>query len=108
MRALLPLAALVVALSLPGLAPAHQGHGDPAPWAACEGVQTGEACSFRPASGDLHRGTCQTIGGHPVCVRNKPIIPAGSDGTPLWVLTAVGVLGGLMLLASARRWAKAS
>lgn len=57
-----------------GSAAAHEGaHGNEEMWRVCEGKQFDNSCSFQNRSGDISRGSCQSMANHLVCVRNQPI-----------------------------------
>lgn len=57
---------------------AHNGHIHEAPWHACEAKQLSNACAYKNGEGDLFKGSCQSFSGSLMCVRNQPIIKAGS------------------------------
>ena len=73
---------LLIALSamvLSTTADAHDGHVHKAPWQACETKQLSNACSYENGNGDLFRGSCQLFTGTLMCVRNQPIVKAGTE-----------------------------
>ena len=97
-------AAAVALLIAPSLeVSAHQGHSSNAAWAACEGVELGETCSFEDPAHAVYRGTCRRISGALVCVRNQPIEHPSAD-TPaeprplVWAgMGFLAIVGGVML-----------
>lgn len=57
-------------------ADAHGGHHNPVAWRACDAHPLGAQCSFLDGAHARHRGTCRSISGALLCVRNRPIEPA--------------------------------
>ena len=84
------LARLCLALSilLGGYCVAHEGHGSPQPWVACEQKKKHEACAFSNSRGDIYKGTCKSFSGELMCVRNQPIEYA-EDRTELGVSSSL-------------------
>lgn len=72
------LAAMLVA---PKLGHAHEGHGDRAPWDACDEHELGATCAWDGAHHDRYIGTCREVSETLVCVRNKPIVPAQTSAS---------------------------
>jgi len=54
------------------LARAHGGHFSEAPWHACDGLTQGSLCTYEDET-TRSRGTCQSISGALLCVRNRPV-----------------------------------
>lgn len=58
---------------------AHEGAiGNEVMWRACEDRSLNDRCAFRNADHDTYRGSCQSMAGHLVCVRNQPVERAGA------------------------------
>lgn len=96
------LLALAFGLAAPGVAHGHASHPTDLAWRACDHRALSDTCSFDNGHA-VHRGTCRSIGGGLICVRNQPLRPSGSAPTAparTSLLAAVG-LGGVALLAGA-------
>ena len=82
-------------------ASAHAGHGPSAPWDLCAEAALGDRCAWENAEGDLYRGSCRSMSGALVCVRDQPILRA-EDRRPMAASVGVG-LGLVMIGALAWR-----
>lgn len=90
-----PRAVVLVALCS-SLAFAHEGHFTNVAWAACAQESLGDACSFEDGAQNLYRGSCRSMSGALVCVRNRPLQrPGGVEG---WVALGLGLLGAALVL----------
>lgn len=81
---------------------AHQGHTSTLAWDACTTHTLGEVCEFETDHQEIHIGTCRSMSGELLCVRNRPIVraeprPAPSSTSSSMVL---GSLGALCLLGA--------
>ena len=92
-------------------AAAHQGHTSTLAWDACGTHTLGEVCEFETETHELHIGTCRSMSGDLICVRNRPIVAARTPIGPgtqtaagLAALGALGMIGGLVLPALAGRF----
>lgn len=100
----------VAALAFSSAATAHDGHGSTLPWEACAEAELGAACSFESGAHMLHVGTCRSMSGALMCVRNQPLRPAGSADEAWSTLTLAAGGAGAALLAlgllgvARRRW----
>lgn len=66
--------ALMTLITFP--ATAHEGgHGNQVMWQVCEGKPKDSSCTYKSRIGDIHRGTCQSMVEHMVCVENQPVLP---------------------------------
>lgn len=52
----------------------HDGNLNEEPWNACGDRKIADYCSFTNSHEDLYFGTCQSMSGALICVRNKPIV----------------------------------
>ena len=59
-------------------ASAHDSHTHKAPWQACEDKEKSASCVYQNGKGDVFKGSCQLFSEALMCVRNQPIIHAGS------------------------------
>lgn len=97
------MSALALLLTLVGApAAAHAGHGPAAPWDLCAESDLGDACAWESAERDLYRGTCRSMSGALVCVRNQPIIQGAARQRARWV-SAAGLAGAALMGALAWR-----
>jgi len=69
-----------IMMSLVLLAPAiaHDSHTHKAPWKACSAKKKEDLCTYKNGQDDLFKGTCQSFRQQLMCVRNQPIIYAGT------------------------------
>jgi hypothetical protein len=71
---------------------AHEGHLSSLAWAACSPSSLGDACSF-DAGGALARGSCRSMSGALICVRNRPLERRGPESpvavVGLWLAAGV-------------------
>lgn len=51
---------------------AHDGHGNEAPWSACESKKLADPCRFE-SNHSLYKGSCRAMNKVLMCVRNQPI-----------------------------------
>jgi hypothetical protein len=87
-------AALALALGLAPAALAHEGHLTNVAWEACEGAALGAECVFEDGAQQLYRGSCRSMSGALMCVRNKPLERRGGpDPRALFLLPLVGAAG---------------
>ena len=56
---------------------AHEGHLTRIAWDACGGSEVGASCEWEDGAGAVYRGSCRSMSGGVVCVRNRPIERAG-------------------------------
>lgn len=97
-------------LSFSGSALAHDGGiGNEVMWSACDGRTVNDSCSFESHEHDIFRGTCQSMSGAAVCVRNQPIEyaaththspeknPSANNNPYRW---AYGIAGLIILMSS--------
>ena len=84
-------------VGLLGIAQAHDAHGTGRAWEACAQNALGDRCAWRDATEDLYQGTCRSMGGALVCVRDRPIVRAEVRRAPVW-LGALAI--GAVLLVS--------
>jgi len=79
---------------------AHQGHAHPAPWDACHEQVLDDACQWSDAKGAKYIGTCRSMQGALVCVRNQPIEQPSTSSVIPYGVAICGVAGilGLLLL----------
>ena len=77
-------------------AAAHEGHTDDVAWRACDQHGLGDACAYTDHARATYRGTCRSMSGELLCVRNRPIERPedARAGTP-----ALALLAALPLLA---------
>jgi hypothetical protein len=90
--------ALVLACAAVLLAPrpveAHAGHSSRAPWDACAGRSSGEACAWEDAAHLRFVGTCRRFSDALLCVRQRPVIvPSPAPPTPSPAPSAPAPLG---------------
>ena len=53
---------------------AHDSNFSQEPWSVCEAREINDSCAFTNSKEDLYRGTCQSMSGALICVRNQPIV----------------------------------
>lgn len=69
---------LVATAFTPSLS-AHSAGTAKVAWDVCYAKDVSQACEFENAAGDIYRGTCQTMSGSLMCVRNQPIEKASAN-----------------------------
>lgn len=62
-----------------GAAKAHDSNFSQEPWSVCEAREINDSCAFTNSNEDLYRGTCQSMSGALICVRNQPILRQQSN-----------------------------
>jgi len=85
---------LTVWLLCLGLAHGHQGHTRTLAWDACDHSEVGETCTYDVSDQERHIGTCRSMSGDLLCVRNRPVVdPTRASSTDLlWIPLVAGVL----------------
>jgi hypothetical protein len=94
--------ALSVAVALLAMAAAaHEGHFTTLPWDVCASSSLGQTCEFEEG-GAISRGSCRSMSGALVCVRNKPLERRGPV-RPAAVFGLALAAGGVAVFAERRR-----
>ena len=65
---------VLCAILAAGSSKAHDSNFSQEPWAVCEAMEVNDSCAFTNSSEDIYRGTCQSMSGALICVRNQPIV----------------------------------